>query len=387
MTARNFSSNVAEKTLTATMASNATTLSISSTSGLPSVPFTLVIEPDTANEEIVTVTNVNSLTLTVTRGTTGGDGTTAIEHASASKVRHMVSARDLQEPQNHIEASGAYSIKNPGDDSGVTTSTITKSLHGIASGEGSVVGTAKTQTLTNKTLTSPTITNPTISGTITGAVVTSANIVDGTIVAGDLADGAVTSAKILDGTIATGDIADSAITSAKIADGTIVNADINASAAIVATKLTGTTSQFNTALSDGDFATLAGSETLTNKKLTNPFFYQASPFTSATATLTLTAENIDTRILRYTGTNTADHTWTMPSQSSLDSYYTTAAIGDSFDFFVINNNPSGTAGILTISAGANTTRYGYGGVFADDTGAHFRLHKTGTTAWNLYRLA
>jgi len=34
--------------------------------------------------------------------------------------------------------------------------------------------------------------------------------------------------------------------------------------------LTGTTAQFNTALSDNDFATLAGSETLTNKTLTSP---------------------------------------------------------------------------------------------------------------------
>ena len=33
---------------------------------------------------------------------------------------------------------------------------------------------------------------------------------------------------------------------------------------------TGTTAEFNTALSDGDFATLAGTETLTNKTLTSP---------------------------------------------------------------------------------------------------------------------
>lgn len=67
--------------------------------------------------------------------------------------------------------------------------------------------------------------------------IVSANITDGTIVAGDIADGAVTSAKILDATIATGDLADGAVTTAKIADGTIVNADIDAAAAIAPTKL------------------------------------------------------------------------------------------------------------------------------------------------------
>lgn len=43
--------------------------------------------------------------------------------------------------------------------------------------------------------------------------------------------------------------------------------------------LTGTTAQFNTALSDNDFATLAGAETLTNKTLTTPTI---ASFTNAT---------------------------------------------------------------------------------------------------------
>lgn len=41
----------------------------------------------------------------------------------------------------------------------------------------------------------------------------------------------------------------------------------NKTFSLASNTLTGTTSQFNTALSDGDFATLAGSETLSNKTL------------------------------------------------------------------------------------------------------------------------
>ena len=47
---------------------------------------------------------------------------------------------------------------------------------------------------------------------------------------------------------------------------TITNKTINLSN----NTLTGTVAQFNTALSNGDFATLAGTETFTNKTLTSP---------------------------------------------------------------------------------------------------------------------
>ena len=75
------------------------------------------------------------------------------------------------------------------------------------------------------------------ANTIVDNAITSAKIVDGTIVAGDLASDAVISAKIQDGTIAAADLGTGSVNSIKILDGEIVNADISASAAIADTKL------------------------------------------------------------------------------------------------------------------------------------------------------
>jgi len=104
--------------------------------------FTVVIDPDTALEEIVDVSNYTSgTTLTITRGVENAG--TGSAHSAGAVVRHMVTGRDLREANLHIEASAAY---NDG--------TGTHTVHGVS---GSVVGTTDTQTLTNKTLTSPTV--------------------------------------------------------------------------------------------------------------------------------------------------------------------------------------------------------------------------------------
>jgi hypothetical protein len=103
--------------------------------------FTIVLDPDTAIEEIVDATAVSTNTLSITRGI---DGSSAQAHSAGAVVRHMAIGRDYREANAHVEASTG--------------------VHGI-SNSSSVVGTIDTQTLTNKTLTAPTITNPIISGT------------------------------------------------------------------------------------------------------------------------------------------------------------------------------------------------------------------------------
>jgi hypothetical protein len=158
MTTRKYSSRSQQTTLAAGITDTATSCTVVSGSALlggATVPagttFTVVIDPDTALEEIVDVTIVSTNVLTITRGVENAG--TGQAHSAGAAVRHMAIGRDFREANLHIEATGGYN-----DGTGAHT------MHGIAAGEGDVVGTLKTQTLTNKTLTAPTITNPSISG-------------------------------------------------------------------------------------------------------------------------------------------------------------------------------------------------------------------------------
>jgi hypothetical protein len=159
MTTRKYSSRSQQTTLTSAVTAGATTIVVGSGTSLlggatvtGTERFTVVIDPDTALEEIVDVSAVSTNTLTIIRGIeVGGTGQA---HSAGAVVRHMAIGRDYRESNLHIEATAAY---NDG--------TSTHAMHGIASGEGDVVGTDKEQTLTLKTLTSPTISNPTITGT------------------------------------------------------------------------------------------------------------------------------------------------------------------------------------------------------------------------------
>jgi hypothetical protein len=147
MTTRNYSSRSQQTTLTGAVTSGTTSVTVVSGAALlggVTIPagttFTLVIDPDTAIEEIVDATAVSTNTFTITRAI---DGSSAQAHSAGAVVRHMAIGRDYREANAHVEA--------------------TTGVHGI-SNSSSVVGTIDTQTLTNKTLTSPTITNPSISG-------------------------------------------------------------------------------------------------------------------------------------------------------------------------------------------------------------------------------
>jgi hypothetical protein len=152
--ARYYSSTAVTTTLAASIGASDTSLQVASSSGFPSsYPFTLLLEKDSANEEIVTVLAIVGSAYTVTRGV---DGTSARSHSAGTSVEHGVSALDFTDFRSHQAAAA--------------------NVHDIGA-TASVVGTDTTQTLTNKTLTSPTINAATVSGSVTST----ATITGGTV--------------------------------------------------------------------------------------------------------------------------------------------------------------------------------------------------------------
>lgn len=104
MPRRYYSSIAAQTTLSSGIDGVTTTVPVTSVLGWPSsFPYTIIIDKDTVNEEIVTVTARTGTTLTVTRGS---DGTSAISHSAGANVQHGVSARDFDEPNAFINGTG-----------------------------------------------------------------------------------------------------------------------------------------------------------------------------------------------------------------------------------------------------------------------------------------
>jgi hypothetical protein len=114
--------------------------------------FTVAIDADTVNEEIVYVTEVSGDTLTISRGQadTGSPGVSGLTHTAGASIKHVLTSDDLIFFRNN--ASPVASFGFSGSTSGTTTvqataiaGTNTLTLPAVSN--DTLVGKATTDTL------------------------------------------------------------------------------------------------------------------------------------------------------------------------------------------------------------------------------------------------
>jgi hypothetical protein len=155
-------SSINNSTTSMTVATGTATTLLGGVTVVANSQFTVAIDPDTINEEIVFITaGPSGDTFTIDRAEAGSS---AVSHSTGATVKHVLTSDDLNAFAAGI--SPVASLGFSGSTSGTTTlqatavaGTNTLSLPPTTT--DTLVGVAATQTLTGKTLTSPVITTPT----------------------------------------------------------------------------------------------------------------------------------------------------------------------------------------------------------------------------------
>ena len=118
--------------------------------------FTVVLDPDTANEEIVFITDVSGASFTISRAEAG---TAAVAHLSGAVIRHSLTSDDLTYytagVDNAATAAGTLTFSNKSISLGTNTVTGTTAEFNTALTDNNFATLAGVETLTNKTLTTP----------------------------------------------------------------------------------------------------------------------------------------------------------------------------------------------------------------------------------------
>ena len=275
MTTRKYSSRSQQTTLSSGITATDLTMTVgnggnllSSVNFSPAGTFTVVIDPDTALEEIVDVTDRSGNTLTITRGVENSG--TGVAHSAGAVVRHMVTGRDLREANDHIEGTTtahgitlANLVKTT--DTGTVTSgmildgtIVNADINASAAIADTKLGTISTASKVSNSATTATSANTAsaivardASGNFTAGTIT-ANLtgnVTGNVSgsAGSATGNAATATALATGRTfqLTGDVEASGVTfdgtgnvslTTVIGTGAIVNADVNSSAQIAYSK-------------------------------------------------------------------------------------------------------------------------------------------------------
>ncbi len=173
MATRLYSSTSVETTLASSINSSVTSMTVASGTAntllggvtvVANSQFTVAIDPDTINEEIVFITaGPSGDTFTISRGQagTGTAGVSGVAHSTGASVKHVLTSDDLTAFAAGI--SPVASLGFSGSTSGTTTIQATavagtNTLTLPATTSDTLVGKATTDTLTNKKLSDSTTT-------------------------------------------------------------------------------------------------------------------------------------------------------------------------------------------------------------------------------------
>lgn len=127
-------------------------------------------------------------------------------------------------------------------------------------------------------------------------------------------------------------------------------------------------------------ATIGGGQQIGNGNTADPLLYSQAAPVAKTAAATLTAAEITSGLISYTGSAA---NLTLPLATDLDTLLSGAKTDSYFDFWVIDLAGAGRATIVT------NTGWTLVGTMASlsGLGVQFRARKTGVGTWTLYRLA
>ena len=279
MTTRKYSSRSQQTTLVGSINDTDTTIVVQSATAIlggitvtPPEEFTIVIDPDTALEEIVDVIEVSGTTFTVNRGIDTDSPGTGQAHSAGAVIRHMAIGRDFRDANLHIEN--------------------TTTAHGAT---GAVVGTTNAQVLTNKDLSSATNTLSTSVVTLTGSQTLTSKILTSPTINGGTVDSAAVTG--LSAPSAGGDAANKTYVDGKF--DSAVSAETSATAA-TASASAASTSETNAAASAASATSSASSATASASTATTQASNASTSATSASNSATSATASASTATTQAT---------------------------------------------------------------------------------------
>ena len=186
---RKYSSISVETTLASGISSTATSMTVATGAGSALMggvtlavgnvdQFTVALDVDTQNEEIVFVTAVNGDTLTIVRARAGSSG---ITHSGGATVKHVLTSDDLNYyttgVDSSVTAAGTLTLTNKTIALGSNTVSGTTAQFNTALTDNNFATLAGAETLTNKTLSSSVLTGSVTAG---GGVGTNGQVLSST---------------------------------------------------------------------------------------------------------------------------------------------------------------------------------------------------------------